>query len=121
MMTGIGDLSLIEPSVEDKRAAAARYFNQSAPKDLGNGTRLDSVQSIRGGMLYEFTLTELTSDEVNTADFRDIVYEASRLQTCEHDQLRALLESDDVFVEAVYRGSDGGIVTKFRIDKESCT
>ena len=58
------------------------------------------MESVRGGMLHLFTLIELSGDEVDATEFLEIVFEASRLETCEHPKLTSLLESEEGF----YRG-----------------
>lgn len=120
MTTGTGDLSMIEPSEEDKRGAAIFRLNLGTPKDVGNGLQLDRVSSSDGGVLYQFTLTQLASTEMDAADFHNFVFETSRPQMCSHPELRTFIEAADGFVESEYHGNDGVFVTSIRFDKVAC-
>ena len=120
MVTVTGDLSMIEPSEREKRAAAIYGLNLGTPKDVGNGTQLDRVSASGEGVLYQFTLTQISSTEIDAVDFHDFVYRTSRPQMCSHPELRKFIETEDGFVEAEYRGNDGGFVTKMRFDKAAC-
>jgi hypothetical protein len=120
MMTDSGSLSFIEPSQADKLSATAFQLNRSAPRNIDDDTRFEGVAVVPGGLQYSFTLLKLASSEVDVKEFRDIVYEGSKSATCRNPQLLNLLQSDNVFVEAVYHGNDGQFVTSFRIDGKTC-
>jgi len=120
MMTGAGDLSVIEPSTEQEIAAVVFQLNRDTPRDLGNGTRLDGVRLVDGGMQFKFTMTELSSDQIDAEDFHSFVFETSKAQICAHPQLREILESTRKFVEADYAGSDGTWIAAVRIKLDSC-
>ena len=120
LLTGSIDLRFIEPSEEQKRAAAIFQLNQGTPKDLGNGTQLDGVMAVGEGVQYQFTLTQLSSDEVDSADFHQFIYETSRTQICSHRELRVFLITTVGFVEAKYSGRDGAEITVVRFSKSDC-
>jgi hypothetical protein len=120
MTTGSGDLGVIEPSEKEKREAAIFRLNLGTPKDIGNGVQLDRVSSSGNGVLYQFTLTQLASSEIDAADYHGFVFETSRPQMCSHPDLRSFIDSEDGFVEAEYRGNDGVFVTSMKFDRAAC-
>lgn len=120
MMTGSGDLSVIEPSDEQKRAAAIFKLNHGTPKDVGNGTRLDRVVAVGVGVQYRFTMMELTSDNTDAADFHDFIYETARSQICSHPQLVGFFDSKAGFVEYMINDRNGAFLTEIRFDKSDC-
>ena len=57
-------------------------LNQGTPKDVGNGTQLDRVIDVGKGIQYQFTLTELSNDDIDPAEFHDFIYETARPDIC---------------------------------------
>ncbi len=119
-MTGSGNLSLIEPSEEQKRAAAIFQLNQGTPKDVGNGTQLDRVISVGEGIQYQFTLTQQSSNDIDPTEFHDFVYETARPQICSHPQLVGFFDTQAGFVEYRISGRNGVAVATIRFDKSDC-
>jgi hypothetical protein len=127
MMTGSGDLSLIEPSEDLKMDAAVRQrataigqLNQGLPRDLGNGTQLDKILADDDGLYYQFSLIELSSDEVDAADLSQLSYESSRPRVCSQPQIWKFRNTEFGFIESEYRSSDGIVVMTVRIEKSNC-
>ncbi len=120
MMTGSGNLSFIEPSEKQKRAAAIFSLNQGTPKDIGNGARLDRVLAVGEGVQYQFTLMELSVDDTDASDFQDFIYENARPQICSHPQLVGFFESKAGFVEYRVNDQNGVHLTDVRFDKSDC-
>ena len=108
-MTGSGDLSLIEPSEDLKansadrqRSAAIGQLNQGLPRDLGNGTQLNKILADDSGLYYQFTLIELSNDEVGAADLSQLSYESSRPRVCSQPQVTL-----DELIEEISTGYRG--------------
>ncbi|MEM7028925.1 MAG: hypothetical protein AAF629_04985 [Chloroflexota bacterium] len=120
MVTGVGDLGFFEPSDQQKRSAAIFQLNLERPKDLGNGMQLDQVSSSGNGVVYQFTLTQVSSSQVDTGDFYNAVFETSHSQICSQPDLRAFINEDGGFVEAAYLGNDGVFITSIRFDESTC-
>ncbi len=120
MMTDANYVKVFEPTDEDRRAAAAYQLNRGLPRDLGNGTRLEGVTAVSGGIQFQFTMLEFSGSEIDPAELHDFVYETSRNDVCSNPQLLAVLVEDRMFVEAQYRANDGGFLTSVRIDQTSC-
>jgi hypothetical protein len=120
MMTVSDDLCLVERCEEQKRAAAIFQLNQGTPKDVGNGTQLDGVIAVDDGVQYQFTMTELSSDDIDPVEFRDFIYEFARPQICSHPKLVGFFDTKAGFVD--YRISDrnGTFLTSIRFDKSDC-
>ncbi len=119
-MTGSGDLSLIEPSENQKRAAAIFQLNQGTPKDVGNGTQLDRVIAVGEGIQYQFTLTQLSSDDIDPAEFHDFIYETSRPQICSNPQLVGFFDTKAGFVEYQVSDRNGAAIAIIRLDQSDC-
>ncbi len=120
MMTESGDLSLIEPSEEQKRAVAIFQLNQGTPKDVGNGTRLDRVLVVGEGVQFRFTMMELSSAEIDAAEFHDFIYNSARPQICTHPQLSGIFGVKAEFVEYRIDDQNGVFLTRVRFDKTDC-
>ena len=120
MTTGVGDLSIIEPSKKQHREAAIYELNLGTPKDVGNGLQLDRVMSMEDGVLIQFELMQLASTDVNAAEFHDLVFEASRRQMCLHPDLRSFIDAEDGSIEAQFRGNDSVLITSMRFDQAAC-
>ena len=120
MMTGSNNLSFIEPSEEQKRAAAIFQLNQGTPKNVGNGTRLDRVVAVGAGVQYQFTMMELSRDDTDAADFHDFIYETARPQICSHPQLVGFFDTKAGFVEYRVYDRNGVLLTDIRFDKSDC-
>ena len=119
MMTDSG-LSMIEPSEEDRRAAAIFQLNQDTPRDVGNGTQLDRVVAVGEGIQYQFTLTQLFSDDINPAEYHDFIYEASRSQICTNPRLVGFFDSEASYIEYQVSDQNGVLLTVIRFDKSDC-
>jgi len=119
-MTGSGDLSLIEPSEEQKRAAEILRLNQGTPRDVGNGAQLDRVIGAGDGVLYFFTMTQLSGDEIDVAEFRKFVYETARSDICSNPKILGFFDTEAGFIEYRVRDRSGVAISTIRFDKSDC-
>lgn len=119
-MTGSGDLGFIAPSEEQKRASAIFQLNQGTPRDVGNGTQLDRVIAAGDGIIFHFTMTQLSNSEIDKTDFHDFMYETARPQICSNPSLVEFFDTEAEFIE--YRVSDrnGAEITENRFSGLDC-
>ena len=120
MMTGSGDLTVIEPSKQQQREAAIFRLNRGTPKDVGNGAQLDRVVSVGDGVQYQFTMMAFARSDIDVEEFHDFMYETSRAQICSHPQLVGFFDTEAGFVEYKIGDRDGVFLTKIRFDKSDC-
>lgn len=120
MMNGSSNLSLIEPSEEDKLSAEIFRLNLGTPRDVGNGTRLDGVVASGAGVQYQFTMMELSIDTTDATEFHDFIYETARPKICSHPQLVGFFDTKAGFVEYHINDRDGVFLTDIRFEKSDC-
>lgn len=105
-------------SPESRLDSLAASLREGLPHLVDEETSLNDVTVEDGGLVYDFSLVNYTSEEIDAAAFGDAIKSAVAPQVCA--SLRETLEAG-VRVKARYQGSDGGFVAEAVITNADCS
>jgi len=104
------------PQAKLERAAAA--LQSELPKRVDEETSLNRVTALEGELVYEYSLVNYSSTEVDEVLLVDTMRPSLAAQYCE--QMRELLDAGFIFTTR-YSGADGILVTEIVINASDCT
>ena len=115
-----GQTSGDRSNVDQTLVKMSQKMNRSMPQTVDRDTRLENVSAEPGQELaYHYTLTNMRSKEIDTANFYRILRPVLQKRVCAADDMKMFFRNR-VTVAYAYRGKDGNDIGKLAFSPKDC-
>jgi hypothetical protein len=109
-----------EVTVEQALQRVAVKMNQYLPSQVDKETRLEKMTAETGRQLtYHYTLTALKSNDINKAEFKNVMEPVLKGRLCTNSEMKGFLRNG-VRIAYVYRTTDLQPVESFKYSAADC-
>lgn len=100
-------------------AEQLRLINRSLPRMVDNDTRLDRISIFDSNIHYNYTLVNVEAIDINIDRLKNALTPVVKLNTCEDEDMRAILDND-MDVTFAYHDKMSNAVITITVSREDC-
>lgn len=113
-------LSYMNPKEpKEQIAEQLRLINRSLPRMVDNDMRLDRISIFDSNIHYNYTLVNVEAIDINIGRLKNTLTPVVKLNTCEDEDMRAILDHD-MDVTYAYHDKMSNAVITITVSREDC-